>query len=60
MPRRVEEKKTVDEGIMIDADMQQIEFGIQPDILVMQTEEDSRRDRDTLIESARAILTSDI
>lgn len=45
---------------MYDADMQQIEFGIQPDILVMQTEEDSRRDRDTLIESARAILTSDI
>ncbi len=41
---------------MFDAQMNQIEFGIQPDINVALTEEDRARGTDTLIEAARALL----
>lgn len=41
---------------MYDAQMQQIEFGIKPDTLVTLTEEDRLRGKDTLIETARAML----
>jgi hypothetical protein len=38
---------------MYDADMQHIEFGIEPDIPVSLLEEDMQRGEDTLIETAR-------
>ena len=41
---------------MFDAQMNQIEFGIQPDINVALTDEDRARGTDTLIEAARALL----
>ena len=41
---------------MFDAQKQQIEFGIQPDIQVSLTDEDRARGRDTLIEAARTLL----
>jgi hypothetical protein len=41
---------------MYDADMQQIEFGIEPDIYVNLLEEDAREGEDTLIESARELI----
>ena len=41
---------------MFDAQMNQIEFGIQPDINVALTDEDRARGTDTLIEVARALL----
>ncbi|MBO5181211.1 MAG: S41 family peptidase [Paraprevotella sp.] len=41
---------------MYDARMEQIEFGIAPDIVVSQTEEDTRKGIDTLIEAARTFL----
>lgn len=41
---------------MYDARMEQIEFGIAPDITVSQTEEDTRKGIDTLIEAARTFL----
>ena len=41
---------------MFDCDMNQIEFGIQPDVAVSLTEEDRARGTDTLIEAARALL----
>lgn len=41
---------------MFDAQMNQIEFGIQPDTLVSLSESDRLRGIDTLIESARTIL----
>ena len=41
---------------MYDADMQQIEFGIEPDIYVSLTQEDVARNKDTLIEKAREFL----
>ena len=41
-----------------DADMQQIEFGIQPDTLVALDPDDVRRGRDTLIEAARSIIAN--
>lgn len=41
---------------MYDADMNQIEFGIEPDISVALTQEDMVRDKDTLIETAREFL----
>lgn len=41
---------------MYDADMQQIEFGIEPDISVSLTQEDMARDKDTMIETARDFL----
>ncbi len=41
---------------MYDCKMQQIEFGIQPDIAVTLTEEDRAKGKDTLIEAARALL----
>lgn len=39
-----------------DADMQQIEFGIDPDISVNMSLEDLQRNKDTLIEAARSFL----
>jgi hypothetical protein len=41
---------------MYDANMQHIEFGIDPEIPVALLEEDTRRRLDTLIESARKLL----
>ncbi len=41
---------------MYDADMNHIEFGIQPDIVVSLTDEDRARGLDTLIEAARQLL----
>lgn len=41
---------------MFDAQKQQIEFGIEPDIQVSLTDEDRARGRDTLIEAARTLL----
>lgn len=41
---------------MFDREMQQIEFGIQPDTLVSLTTEDRARGIDTLIEAARQLL----
>ena len=41
---------------MYDADMQQTEFGIDPDIKVSQKKEDILKDKDTLIEFAREFL----
>ncbi len=41
---------------MYDARMQQIEFGIEPDCYVSLSEEDIKRGKDTLIESARQLL----
>ena len=43
---------------MLDAQMQQIEFGIAPDVQVSLTDEDRDRGRDTLIEAARAMLNN--
>ncbi|WP_308551990.1 S41 family peptidase [uncultured Mediterranea sp.] len=40
----------------LDADKQQIEFGIDPDVKVDMTEEDKTRGLDTLIEAARQLL----
>ena len=42
-----------------DVNMQQIEFGIEPDIRVDLLEEDVRSGWDTMIERARRIVTSD-
>lgn len=42
---------------MYDADMQQIEFGIEPDIPVSMNLEDLKKNKDTLIEAARSFLT---
>ena len=42
---------------MYDADMQQIEFGIEPDIPVNMNLEDLKKNKDTLIEAARSFLT---
>lgn len=41
---------------MYDNDMQQIEFGIEPDTVVSLTDADRLRFKDTLIETARQIL----
>ena len=41
---------------MYDANMQQIEFGIEPDIHVSLTSEDMSRGKDTMIETARDFL----
>lgn len=41
---------------MYDANMQQIEFGIEPDIHVSLTSEDTSRGKDTMIETARDFL----
>ncbi|GHT12233.1 peptidase S41 [Bacteroidia bacterium] len=41
-----------------DADMQQIEFGIDPDISVELKNQDLQKGKDTLIETARALLVS--
>lgn len=41
---------------MYDAAMQQIEFGIDPDVSVSLTQEDIARNKDTLIEAAREFL----
>ena len=41
---------------VFDADMQQIEFGIKPDISVDLLEQDVKKGKDTLIETARNIL----
>lgn len=40
----------------LDADKQQIEFGIDPDVKADMTEEDKARGLDTLIEAARRLL----
>lgn len=40
----------------LDADKQQIEFGIDPDVKIDMTEEDKARGHDTLIEAARRLL----
>ena len=41
---------------MYDCDMNQIEFGIQPDVVVSMKEEDRAKGFDTLIEAARKLL----
>jgi hypothetical protein len=41
---------------VFDADMQQIEFGIEPDIRVNLLEKDLQKGKDTLIETARSLL----
>ena len=41
----------------LDADMQQIEFGIDPDVKVDMTEEDKEQGFDTIIEVARKLVT---
>ncbi|MBR1682532.1 MAG: S41 family peptidase [Bacteroidaceae bacterium] len=41
---------------MFDVEKNQIEFGIQPDVVVSLTDEDRARGTDTLIEAARALL----
>lgn len=43
---------------MLDAQMQQIEFGIAPDVQVSLTDDDRARGRDTLIEAARTMLNN--
>lgn len=43
---------------MFDSDMNQIEFGIQPDIPVSITDEDRAKGIDTIIEAARKLLNS--
>ena len=43
-------------GPMFDPDMNQLEFGIDPDIKVDMTEEDMRHGKDTLIETACSLL----
>lgn len=42
---------------MFDADMQQIEFGVQPDIPCALLEDDVLRGKDTMIEEAMELLT---
>ena len=42
---------------MYDAAMQQIEFGIEPDIKVSMKAEDLKRNKDTIIETARSFLS---
>lgn len=42
---------------MYDAEMHQIEFGIEPDIEVSMKAEDLKRNKDTLIEAARSFLS---
>ena len=44
---------------MFDKEMNHIEFGIQPDTLVSLRDEDHARGFDTLIETARTLLTSE-
>jgi C-terminal processing protease CtpA/Prc len=41
---------------IFDADMQQIEFGIDPDIHVDLSEQDIKKGKDTMIETARKLL----
>jgi C-terminal processing protease CtpA/Prc len=41
---------------MYDRDMQQIEFGIEPDVSVGLVKEDARQGADTLIEAARELI----
>lgn len=41
---------------MYDAEMQQIEFGIEPDIFVGLSDRDAQNNKDTLIETARRLL----
>ena len=41
---------------VLDADMQQIEFGIEPDIHVDMLDKDMQKGKDTLIETARNLL----
>ena len=43
---------------MFDADMNQIEFGIQPDTLVSLNDDDRLNGHDTLIEAARQLLSA--
>jgi C-terminal processing protease CtpA/Prc len=42
---------------MYDAKMQQIEFGIEPDVPVYLTTQDAQNNLDTLIEAARKLIT---
>jgi len=41
---------------MYDKDMQQIEFGIDPDVAVSLLESDAKKGKDTLIEAARGVI----
>ena len=41
---------------MFDPDMNQLEFGIEPDIKVDMTSEDMQQGKDTMIETACRIL----
>jgi hypothetical protein len=43
---------------MFDSNMNQIEFGIQPDIPISITDEDRAKGIDTIIEAARKLLNS--
>lgn len=43
---------------MLDASMQQIEFGVEPDIFVQMDEDDKANGIDTIIETARKYLSS--
>lgn len=42
----------------LDADKQHIEFGIEPDVWVDMTEEDEAQDLDTMIETARRLISN--
>ena len=42
----------------LDADKQHIEFGIEPDVWVDMTEEDEANDIDTIIETARRLIST--
>ena len=44
---------------VLDADMKHIEFGIDPDIRVDMLQQDVKRGKDTLIETARNILKAE-
>ena len=41
---------------MFNAEKEHIEFGVEPDIYVNMSDADSKKNRDTIIEEARALL----
>ena len=43
---------------MFNAEKEQIEFGVDPDVFVAMLQEDKEKNRDTIIEMAREIITS--
>ena len=43
---------------LFNAEKEQIEFGVEPDIFVSMLQDDKDKNRDTIIEKAREIITS--